>query len=705
MITNFDIFINVIKRPEAIVYRSRVGPASANVGYVGSLALSSDANITIDDTSGSLAPNRVLEDVRIYNNVATFSCPTDNFLLTDKFTVETPSSPSIPLFHKHELGHFQVDDQIASYTIYDDLFTEVLTTQKELDETNGVLYHNLESKYDIIPDQKNDPQGIEYSYYYISYTIVNSSGTKNYRELLSNALVFRPAVWEDFDSSTLLLDLDSEAYLIEPTPSSFLVNIASPRKLAVDSMQDAKLKLLWPTSKDYTDPWYLRVSNGRFYYQDNFYRITEEQYNMQSFNPQIGTKRVQKESPTVLSKNIIKTDYENLNNNPDLQLYIHLKITQTQQNSDGTVSSSNHHFTTEPGYSGLPTYVEWTLETEYGIKSIDYKTGFIEVDGVTLSKNDSIEVNYYYDEKYYEFTEIDFNPIRNEEILNRRVVLYIDPDAGLSLKHAVFELDGDEISGGYETINKLEQETTTGAFDAEAEYRTGNLFALGYVTVGEGSGVSDLTILDTRIYGGGVKSSHEEEVQDLYPEYSSFFDKGAWDGRPFPGSLNYLIKVPIDNTFKEHNGLVDVRNLKTILNKHTALGVYPIVKAYGPEVKLISIDLERVDGTTANAIVTWKAVDNCNYLLYYKEKNATAWTLGSTYTHPVSPENRVVSISKTISLPSNKEYSFVVVGNIKVDGSDKEAFTQHISDTSTAIKTITDNPDSLNVMKILIPSL
>jgi hypothetical protein len=686
--TDFDIFINVIKRPESIVYKSRVSPSSVNISYMGALALSSDNNISIEDTSGSLSPNRIIETTKLYNNEDTIIEETDSFYLTDVFSVATNSAPAKPLFFQHEFKQFQVGDIVSKVKIFDDLLSEVTTTEILIRETQGIMYSNLESYYNVIPDQKTDPEGIEYLFYYVTYNITKTDNTTTvHRELIDSRPVFREATYADVDLDTMSLPMESKAYLTEQTGTSFILKIASPRNIALKSKHNTRLKLLHPTSKSYTDPWNLRISNGRFFYGSQLYRISTNQFNSQSFFPQIGTKKVEKEIPTMVSKSVIKLDSENILDDPLSGSHLYLKITK------GTVT---HKFTTDPTYIGTENYTQWSSTTKYGIKSLDSKTGFIEIDGLELESTDEIEANYSYQENYYDFTEIDLNPIRNESILEKRIVFYIDPtDSVKSLRHKIFKSNGDPTEGN-ENISTF-MESTTGS--------NGNLFVLGFVTVGEGSSIADLTRIDTRLDGGGIKKSYVSEVEDAYPEYGSFINNGLWDGRPFPGNLNYLIKIPAKDVVKDLNGRVQIKEFKSIIGNHTAAGVYPVTKLYGPEIKFTSVDIAKNNATTANVTIGWKAVDDVSYRLYYKAEGLETWTLGQTYTHPTTPTNKVVFISKQITLDSNKEYHFTVIGLIDIDGTPTEVFTQHVSSADTAIKVLADNPDSLNIIKVKVPNL
>jgi len=703
---NFDIFINVIKRPELITYKSRVTDQSANIAYVGSTALSSDANMNIEDLAGSIAANRVVEDIVVSNVTESFSIETTDFLLTDIFTEHTNSAPKQPLFYQHKFSNFNPDTEyISKIKIYDDLLNEITFVYSKIDETKGVFYSNISSYYDIIPDQKDDPEGVEYTYYYITYNVTNKStlAMTAYRELLNNLPIYREAEISDYNPDTLLLDIDSKAYTISPEGGGFTVFLPSPRNIAVDSKRDAKLKLLWPTSKGYSDPWHIRVPNGRFYYDGNLYKIVEEQFNLQSFNPEIGIKRIQKETPTLVTKNIIKLDHEDIVNDAESGLYVLVRVTR----SSGSVTG----FTTNSADISND-YSHWPTDGDQGIVSIDQKTGYIELINFELSFTDTIEVDYHYNEKYYDYTLVDFNPIRNESILRKTLVFFIDPtDPDKSLKHGEFDVLDNAVGPSEflaETINGVSifpqgEDVNLTTFEASTTSADGLLFVLGKVTVGESSGVRDLIILDTRIDGGSIKESKIEEVEAQYPTYTSFFNSGSWDGIPFPGNLSYLVQFPINGVVEDYGGKVAVKQLKEIIGRHTALGVYPIVRGYGPEIKFDTEDafeISKVDANNISVKINWKAVDNTTYGIFYRKTSDEDWAIGPVFT-PGSQTNTVVPMTVTVaSLPSGSNYYFTVIGKETIEGTPTELFTQHISSVDTAIKTKKDFPDSLNILEV-----
>ena len=187
----------------------------------------------------------------------------------------------------------------------------------------------------------------------------------------------------------------------------------------------------------------------------------------------------------------------------------------------------------------------------------------------------------------------------------------------------------------------------------------------------------------------------------------SFFNSGSWDGTSFPGNLTSLIKVPIKGTLEEYEGKVSIKQVKDIVGNHMALGAYPIVKAYGPEIKFDSensVEASRVDSTHSDVKINWKAVGNTTYNVFYRKTTDNAWSAGPSIT-PTPLSNRVQSMSAVIdNLTGGANYYFTVIGQQDINETAMDLFTQHVSSTSTSLKTKEDFPDSLNVIeaKVLI---
>ena len=705
--TNFDTFINIIKRPESIRYKSKVEPISANIAYVGGRAVSSQENISIEDKSGFIHSNRIFENEVIdYTDTISLEVKTNNFLITDIYSVSNTSGSLIktPLFYKHKLKNFTSGETIESVSIkFLDSFKEVFEiTDYFLDGVNGIIYTNLESSYLASFSR------VDYNFYYVQYTISKSGEiSSSYTELLDNEPAYREATIEDYNIddpiSSFLLKATDQVYALEETTGSFIITFSTPRNFSYKSAENRKLAVYHPTPKNYTDPWYLRVSNGKVFHNNFSYRISDEQFFAQEFNPMIGTKKIEKETPTLINKRILKTDYENIHEDSSLGLFIDIRI----NDKDG---DKREYMTTNTGHSDSE-YKLWSPNSRLGISSVDHSSGFIEVEGLELDSTDNIECDYYFIENYYELTEIDFNPIRNENILKRRTAIYIDPSPegnNYTLAFKQFNLDGTSIGGEEPTYQDWSSGTLEG-YDSG----TGELFTLAEVTVGEFEGLKDCISLDTRVPGGSIKESKVAEVEEKHPEFDSVWSKTSWDGKPYPGNLCYHLQIPLEKvTFESLSDAGDIvlnegftpKEVKSIALEHTAAGVWPIIKSYGVETEITSFVVSK-NGSNADVKVNWVGIDNFRYKIYYKKTSASSWSTNDIVT-AAGTTNKVVEKSQEISnIASNANYYFVVVGGKDINGNFTGLITQHINSSDIKLEYIQSSPDALRALEINIPEL
>ena len=74
--------------------------------------------------------------------------------------------------------------------------------------------------------------------------------------------------------------------------------------------------------------------------------------------------------------------------------------------------------------------------------------------------------------------------------------------------------------------------------------------------IGKGEGIlfEEMDISSLRSIVRLAKNSPEE--------YNFFFNSGGWDGKPFPGNLNYLIKIPINKVIEGYDGAIRVKEIK-----------------------------------------------------------------------------------------------------------------------------------------------
>jgi len=703
---DIDLFINIIKRPELVCYKGRVSPQSASIAYAGSQQLSSDANMSIEDKSGFIYANKITQNHIInFENENTFNSPVDNFLITDRYNIALDSSGSLkktPLFHKHKLKQFaDPADEIKNIKIFDDLMNEVTVSEFTLDQEEGYFYSNLESFYNVTPDNTEDPDATEYTFFYIQYTIKDATSQKTYVELMDNEEIFREAIWEDFGTDNLLLP-GTQAYLISPVPGDggFQIDLPVSTTFSYIIKDKNRLQCLWPPSRDISKPWYIRVTNGRLQYAGlPRYQVSPEQFLAQDFDPTFGIKRIIKEPATIINKKVVKVGYENIHQADEL--YVDLTITNEAGESKG-------QFSTNPQ---LPAgYTAWSLSNRLGIKSIDHATGFIEIEGIDLVATDTVLCDYYYLEDKYEFTKIDFNPISNGDILKYRTVIYIDPSPVPpdvdTLKYIQFNLDGTGVDGGLSYNDWMYLNTIQGVNFNSSGQPNRTYFVLADIVVGEAKAIKDTVTLDVRVFGGGVKESKAEEVEAAYPDYDHFWDKASWDGKPYPGNLCYYLQIPLKGLIKGAGGEYSFDQIQPILTRHTSCGAYGVTRGYGVDAKIKNIEfaIDPNDSTKTQATVVWNGIGNYTYNINYRQLGAQ-WGPTQGTDAGVSDSHKVVQREMTFSLTPNLTYEFAVIGVDDIAGTDTELITQHINKTNSGMKTLVDELDSLQSLQVFVPSL
>lgn len=633
-----DTFINVIKRREQILYRTSCPPQAANVAYITGNEVTSSENLSIADRSTSLPANRVREDdITITSDNHTFTIDTENFVVTDEFTDVTKTVTEIPLFYKHILnddniarefnGDLISTIQIISIDILDSQLQPVRTSEVKFDFTKGIIYNNLLSEYKSTDN---------YTYYYIKYLVNDDGIVKTYLDLLDNVPTYSLATFDDLTSSLQIITDGRKVYLIEEITDGYEVTMPIVGTYAFKATSSSRIKILPPVINDTEDPWYVRVTNGKFFTQLDgmLYKYHIAEFLSQSFSPEPPIKQVTSAESTILSENLIKLDHQTVLENDVLELYVNLLINNAA--GIGRVA-----YTTDPNLVGNlagnnTIWQKWSSSSRYGIRSIDHHTGLIEIEGIELQSTDIVFATYFFEETNYELAVVDFNPVSNSESLTTRTTLYINPDRpGSSQTQTLFYLKTNEagkvIESNWENFDNDSQTyiydglevyyerlpsflQTTDSLEPDyinpsthlfvdefsVEGNQGGVFLiLGDITVSEAIGIQDLFIVDSRIRGGGIVESRIQEAWDEEPETAWCWDIGSWDGIPFPGNASYLVEIPL-TVMEGAGGTFRSNDIRDIVQRHTAEGVYPVVRAYG-----VDIDYDSI--TTGQGItITWK---------------------------------------------------------------------------------------------------
>lgn len=104
------------------------------------------------------------------------------------------------------------------------------------------------------------------------------------------------------------------------------------------------------------------------------------------------------------------------------------------------------------------------------------------------------------------------------------------------------------------------------------------MIVLGSVKITNDYSKYDISMLDTRVRGGGLKEEVSIEKINATNELSrNFWDISDFDGPSYYGNGVLIIKLP-NSVLIENGGLFTREEVEEIVNKHLAYGVLPIIK-------------------------------------------------------------------------------------------------------------------------------
>jgi hypothetical protein len=506
--------------------------------------------------------------------------------------------------------------RILSVEILDVFLQPVQVSELLLDETEGIVYNNLVSEFVSLG---------EFTPYFVKYVIRDGSNVDTFIDLLDNEDIFRVAEFDDLTPTLEIIQDGRKVYLIEETSDGFTVTLPTVGEYSFKPNVTSRIALVPPSANQSDDLWYVRVTNGSFFTNlpdGNLYKFYIAEFLSQTFPPAPPIKRSIDETSTVLSTSLLKLDHENIHESTGDLLFVSIEINDedgnplaaytTDSSLDGTVASNG------------AIYVFWNNQDREGIRSVDHMTGFVDIDGFTLSNNYEVISNYHFRETNYEFTLIDFNPISNRDATRTRVALFIHPDSATAITSKtqtlfyfkineyglVFESNWPQFDNdnqvhitGLPIYYEVAPSWVGGQFDGDGnpvyylfvsdfsvEENRGIYLILGDMTVSEAQHVTEVVEIDSRVRGGGIIESRIGEAKGIQPEVAWYWDIGNWDGIPYPGNASFMVEIPAE-ILEGAGGTLRTNKVRDIVNRHVAFGVYPVVRAYGVEIEVTNIQL------------------------------------------------------------------------------------------------------------------
>lgn len=383
---------------------------------------------------------------------------------------------------------------------------------KENNNREYVLYHNLVNA--------------EGYYYFVSYVKVSPDGFINYayRELLNSNPVFSESSYIEW------LAQDPYSYFMSITEDSIDVYVSSPSTMRLD--YDNKNLIYFTANFKSDQHWWLSVKNFTYKHpQTGRVFTTSDLYSQEDFYPLRGMNFVIDKGLAIDENNVMF-----LTSHPVAYSAVEFPIKDLSTNTD------------------LP------------IRSYDKYSGAVELhpDGFVYTEDELFNVQYFIEQKHIVLDRlsyglrgesyINFNPVYNQSILGKQVLVYLKKTAARdSIHFATFE---NKSVGGvndfYLTsitpvdsdLSSLVNVITIQEFNdnynviLNSDNTTAVLF-LGFVVLHNTklplrSYVEDVT--DQRQLGGGIAQDYLTEALDYYPE-SSFY----WDIQPHEGDMEPMM--------------------------------------------------------------------------------------------------------------------------------------------------------------------
>jgi hypothetical protein len=240
----------------------------------------------------------------------------------------------------------------------------------------------------------------------------------------------------------------------------------------------------------------------------------------------------------------------------------------------------------------------YSTDKEIKIKDYDEQNGLIYLEN-NINFKDEVYVNYYYEENFLEyrgyydseegrFIHLDLNPseghystmptpsednktntkksyyeeVPTSKLMNKEVYVYIKPyknSFGLNNNHAI------RHCYSLEEWKKIQKTDPTALLLAVVHSR-------------ESSSINDVTVMDARTRGGGLKEEISlNEIDNKQPLSMNNWDIGTWDGKSYYKNGVLVVEIP-KRILETEGGQFTEKEVTDIVGKYIAYGIYYIIE-------------------------------------------------------------------------------------------------------------------------------
>lgn len=358
--------------------------------------------------------------------------------------------------------------------------------------------------------------------------------------------------------SPLTIDISTDDCLLMQAKRFTVKNAVEPR-IFIDS----------PTVQTADEMWGLYVNNGRFAITDYTTGLVRH-----FFIPEFGTQAFSPELPYMQ------------------------QIDEVAEIVDDTVIKVRHTPLRVVAVDSVPTNVTVKANgVQVGVRDWNEATGHIYLDA-PVAFTGTVLVTYEYKQRYYtyrgygdtetsKFYHLDMNPLPghlytdtstgidrdSSELLAKNVYLYIVPAY-------TFYADGsgNPTVASSSVLRHIIVDKGASYNDAAALIPEGALI-LGCVAISPKYVPSDAIVIDTRTRGGGlIDGLPTNTLRSIGLDGTGcMFDIGSWDGELYPCNGVIVVTLPA-SILKENGGDFTEQDIREVLDRCIAFGVYPIIR-------------------------------------------------------------------------------------------------------------------------------
>jgi len=472
----------VQKRIEYIKYSQSVPDEDIPLSYVGLPEIHAEKDISYVNRSADVKENSTrptyFAEVTA-TTTKTVSSDLDNLLITDQVITDSAGNVT-PLFKKHSLPENTSTVSIRQVTHNGS--TDVSTGLYKTSSSVSEIYANFENWFDELTGR--------YRLYYIQS--IDSSGNV-VSEVWNPKQIYTEATFDDIDFDTATVKEGVTAYTKDERNGRFHYTLPVYGIYYIKDSPQTRINPTPPVLTQAEDPWQFGVTVGQFTraLDGVNYTYYPEEFDLQIFTPYGPLKQVGYEQALKVSNNVLKLQREMLRIDTDENIHFSIII---QDKTTGVVEYVLTTDTTLEGTKYGATDIEYNSTA---ISSWDSQESFVVLDGVTIEDRHDLRAAYYYEEREYTYTVVNFNPIQYPDILNKMTVLYIVPDVKGTDEASLYHL--------FVRDNKIIYISQTGGtfvpnlspLNSDGSINTNSVIGLNYAAEG--------------IYGASF--------EDKYPEY------------------------------------------------------------------------------------------------------------------------------------------------------------------------------------------